>query len=225
MPWHMDERHALVTALREAGPGAATLCEGWATEDLAAHVVLRESTLVAAAGIVVPPLAARTERQTKRLGARANDQQGYEALLGRVARGPARLHPLAFAGDAAQLVEMHVHTEDVRRRPGQDPDPRPLPDAHVEALHARLVTMAKMLYRNVPAGVVLRDPSGRTTRVRRVPRPGRDATPEGLDVVVEGPVGELVLHAFERSTVARVTVRGPDQAVAAVHAARPPRVT
>ena len=36
------ERAALVRTLRDAGPEAPTLCEGWATKDLVAHMVVRE---------------------------------------------------------------------------------------------------------------------------------------------------------------------------------------
>ena len=50
---HERERTDLVAALREAGPGAATLCEGWSTEHLAAHVVLRESSPLTGAGLVL----------------------------------------------------------------------------------------------------------------------------------------------------------------------------
>ena len=33
-----DERSALVASLRDAGPDAPTLCAGWTTRDLAAHL-------------------------------------------------------------------------------------------------------------------------------------------------------------------------------------------
>src|SRR5258706_5048708 len=49
------ERHALADTLLAAGPDAPTLCEGWATRDLAAHLVLRERRPDAAAGILFKP--------------------------------------------------------------------------------------------------------------------------------------------------------------------------
>ena len=36
------ERLLLADLLETAGPDAPTLCEGWTTRDLAAHVVVRE---------------------------------------------------------------------------------------------------------------------------------------------------------------------------------------
>ncbi|WP_346995752.1 maleylpyruvate isomerase N-terminal domain-containing protein, partial [Dietzia sp. SLG310A2-38A2] len=37
------ERSALVETMRAAGPEAPTLCAGWTTRDLAAHLVVREA--------------------------------------------------------------------------------------------------------------------------------------------------------------------------------------
>ena len=48
------ERERFCDALELAGPVAPTLCEGWLTRDLAAHVVLRERRPDLAAGILVP---------------------------------------------------------------------------------------------------------------------------------------------------------------------------
>ena len=51
------ERSALVETMRATGPDAPTLCEGWTTRDLAAHLVVREARPDAAAGVIVPALA------------------------------------------------------------------------------------------------------------------------------------------------------------------------
>jgi integrase len=56
------ERGALCDLFDRVGPEAPTLCEGWSTRDLAAHLVIREGRPDAALGIVIPPLASRTER-------------------------------------------------------------------------------------------------------------------------------------------------------------------
>jgi uncharacterized protein (TIGR03083 family) len=50
-----DERLALCTLLDKTGPDAPTLCEGWNTGDLAAHLVLRERRPDAAAGVIGSP--------------------------------------------------------------------------------------------------------------------------------------------------------------------------
>ena len=50
MSYSREERRALCELLDETGPDAPTLCEGWTTGDLAAHLVLRERRPDAAAG-------------------------------------------------------------------------------------------------------------------------------------------------------------------------------
>ncbi len=80
-------RAALVEALAHAGPGQPTLCEGWRTEHLAAHIVLRETSPLAA-GLLLPPLAKRLEAKTIALGDAHADEAGYARLLERVAAGP-----------------------------------------------------------------------------------------------------------------------------------------
>ena len=42
MSYSQEERLALCALLDKSGPDAPTLCEGWTTGDLAAHLVLRE---------------------------------------------------------------------------------------------------------------------------------------------------------------------------------------
>ena len=46
-------RRTLCEVFDDVGPDAPTLCEGWATRDLAAHLVVRETRPDAAAGILV----------------------------------------------------------------------------------------------------------------------------------------------------------------------------
>ena len=58
---------ASATCSTGSGPDEPTLCEGWNTRDLAAHLVLRESRPDAALGVVVRPLAGRTARLQDKL--------------------------------------------------------------------------------------------------------------------------------------------------------------
>jgi hypothetical protein len=60
--WAQAERHALCDLLAETGPDAPTLCEGWTTGDLAAHLLTRERRPDAAAGGMVPFLSGYSER-------------------------------------------------------------------------------------------------------------------------------------------------------------------
>ncbi|HEX6919337.1 MAG TPA: maleylpyruvate isomerase family mycothiol-dependent enzyme, partial [Actinomycetes bacterium] len=59
------ERAALSDLLESLGPDAPTLCEGWDTRDLAAHLVVRERRMDAAPGIVLRPLAGHLESVTR----------------------------------------------------------------------------------------------------------------------------------------------------------------
>ena len=56
------ERAALADLLVELGPDAPTLCAGWDTRDLAAHLAVRERRPDATPGVAVPALAGWTER-------------------------------------------------------------------------------------------------------------------------------------------------------------------
>ena len=97
--------------LRSLGPDAPTLCAGWTTRDLAAHLVVRATRPDAAVGIVVPRLDGHSHRVRDRVAA-----QDWSALVARVGRRPG----WAVVGDEAlNLVEYFVHGEDIRRaQPG-----------------------------------------------------------------------------------------------------------
>ncbi|WP_024288564.1 TIGR03085 family metal-binding protein [Cellulomonas sp. KRMCY2] len=214
MPWHPLERAALADALIAVGPDAPTLCEGWSARHLAAHVVLRETAPLVGAGVVLPALAERAEQRIQALGDGQTSPESWARLVQRVRTGPPAWSPMRWAGDAVQLVELFVHTEDVRRggAAGYQVAPRERQRGHDDTLWRALSRTARMLYRSCPVGVVLADGTGRDLRVRAAV-PG--------DVIVRGPVGELLLHAFGRSAVAHVTVEGTTEAVASMDASRP----
>ena len=64
-----SERLQLCDELDRLGPDAPTLCEGWDTRDLAAHLVIREGRPDLAVGTVVPFLSGRLERRAAPDGA------------------------------------------------------------------------------------------------------------------------------------------------------------
>ena len=213
MTWHRIARAQLVSALTDAGPDAPTLCEGWQSRHLAAHVVLREHSPLAGAGIVVPALATHTARAIEQLADTARSEEGYRDLVARVASEPAAWNPMSWAGELLNLVEYFVHTEDVRRGSGPVP-PLALEPEHAEVLWRSLVGRASMFYRRVPAGIVLVRPDGVRRRVRRAP------TGHGT-VVIHGEVGELLLHAFGRGAVADVGIEGAPTDVEALRVVLP----
>jgi uncharacterized protein (TIGR03085 family) len=93
------ERNALVATLRKAGPQAPTLCEGWNTTDLAAHLVVRERRLDATLGIAVPFLADYTAKVQDKI-ARSTS---WEALVDLVASGPPLYSPFKLLDPVANL--------------------------------------------------------------------------------------------------------------------------
>lgn len=200
------ERQALCDLLTEVGPEAPTLCEGWRTADLAAHLVLRERRPDAAVGILVPALAGRTDRVQRRI----RDATPWPDLVRRVRSGPPA--PLRPFDELMNTVEYFIHHEDVRRAGGEQgggAEPRTLEPDLEQALWGRLRPMSKMMLRRAPAGLVLEAPG----YGRHVARRG---SPE---VTVSGAPGELLLWASGRKQAARVTLHGPDEAVAAVERA------
>jgi len=199
------ERLLLADLLEQAGPDAPTLCEGWKTRDLAAHVVVRERRGDAAAGLVIPQLSDRLDRVRQEYAARP-----YDELIGLIRTGPPRLSPFSLkqVDEAANTVEFFVHAEDVRRA-GDDWTPRTIDPVFGEALWSRLERMARVLGRRSPVGLVLRRPDGQTVVAHR-----------GSPVVtVTGEPAELTLFAFGRQPVAKVEVAGEESAVAAAKSA------
>ncbi len=191
------ERAALCDLFEQVGPDAPTLCEGWDTRDLAAHLHLRETSPLAV-GILLSPLSGAMERHQREMAS-----GDWQRLVDRV-RTPPRWSPSSIpAIDArANGAEYFVHHEDVRRAQ-PDWEPRPLSEADERALWGILRAMGKQLYRKCPVPLVLRRSDGAEVTVK----PGHPA------VVVSGPVAELVMHAYGRTDQARVDVEGPDDLV------------
>ncbi len=123
------ERAALVATFREVLPDAPTLCEGWDVRDLTAHLVVRERRLDAAPGILIPAFADYTERVQQQVAASTD----WDVLLGQVASGPPLYSPFKLLDPIANVAEMFIHHEDVRRaRP--EWEPRPLDEQTTAAL-------------------------------------------------------------------------------------------
>ncbi|MFD0371879.1 TIGR03085 family metal-binding protein [Streptomyces sp. NPDC059071] len=197
------ERLLLADLLEAAGPDAPTLCEGWRTRDLAAHVVVRERRPDAAAGSLVPVLKSRLDRVTAEF-----TEKPYEELVQLIRTGPPRLSPFTVkqVDEAANVVEFYVHAEDVRRAQ-PDWSPRELDPVFADTLWSRLEKSARLVGRKAPVGLVLRRPDGRTVVARR-------GTPV---VTVSGEPGELLMFLFGRQDAAKVALDGEQQAVDRLH--------
>jgi uncharacterized protein (TIGR03085 family) len=199
-PFVVRERHELADLLDEVGPDAPTLCTGWATRDLVAHLVLRESH-PAALGIAFGPAAAWTRRTQHSLAA-----GDYPELVRRFREGPPTLSPMRLPGAdrAANLFEHLVHHEDVRRA-ADDWQPRPLAEQDQHELWERLNRVARWYLRSAPVSVELVSPGHGMLRVER----------SGGGVTLTGDPAELVIYVHGRQDHAQVDVTGADVALAA----------
>ena len=139
MSYSRDERLALSALLEETGPDAPTLCAGWTTGDLAAHLVLRERLPDAAAGVMGGPLA----RYTARVQSRMRQRIPFPELVAMFRSGPPRLSVMALPGmdERTNAVEYFVHHEDVRRAV-PDWEPREIGRGQSRVLWHRLRTSA-----------------------------------------------------------------------------------
>lgn len=188
------ERQLLADLLLAVGPDAPTVCAGWAARDLAAHVVVRDRRPDAAAGGIVPGLAAHGEKVRSATAARP-----YPELIQDL-RTPPWWSPVsnALTDEAANGGELFIHHEDVRRaQPGWEP--RVLEQAQELALWKNVKLFARVALRKF--------------QPVRIEAPGhgvlqlRDGQPRST---ITGAPGELVLFLSGRQRVANVEVTGDE---------------
>jgi uncharacterized protein (TIGR03085 family) len=188
-----QERMTICDLFVEFGSDAPTLCEGWSTADLAAHLVVRERRPDSGPGLVWPPLAGYTDKVRRAV----RDRTPWAKLVETVRRGPPFL--LRPFDGAMNTVEFFVHVEDVRRaRVGWEP--RPLSPELADALWARVGPggMAK----KVPATIVITSPGRADKQGGTGPR-----------LTLAGDPGELAMFGAGRQGAARVEISG-DEALA-----------
>jgi uncharacterized protein (TIGR03085 family) len=198
------ERAALVETMRTVGPDAPTLCGDWTTRDLAAHLVVREGRLDATAGVAVPFLAGYTAKVQRQV----SESTEWDELLDKIASGPPLYSPFKILDPVANLGEMFIHHEDVRRAQS-DWEPRQLDDAMAKALGRGFPLMARLTLAKAPARVALRTPDGKTLATV-----GR-----GPELTVTGEPQELLLFISGRDIV-RLEFDGDPALVEAVRASR-----
>lgn len=200
MTWVDGERRSFAVDFRAADPNAPTLCAGWTTRHLCAHLVQREHAILRNVWDQVTTKTPGEERFMRRLVDEARTPDGYAALVDRFAAGPSRRSPMGRFDEALNLVEYVVHHEDLRRGSGPVP-PRDLPPAELDEIWRRARPVLKRAYRKAPVGVELAPEGSAVTAVRSGPS----------KVTVAGPPLELLLHAFGRRSAADVRVDGsPD---------------
>ena len=194
-----QERETLCDLFVELGPDAPTLCAGWVTADLAAHLVARERRPDSGPGLVWPPLAGHTERVRRSL----RDRTPWEVLVATVRSGPpVLLRP--FDGPM-NTIEFFIHVEDVRRTQSGWAE-RPISPELADALWARVGPggMAKKVH----ASIVITSPG----------RPAKQGG-DGPRLTLTGDPGELTLFGAGRQQAAMVDVAGDAELAAQLRTA------
>lgn len=203
-----SERAELCDLFDKVGPDAPTLCEGWNTHDLAAHLWIRETDPVGASGIVAKPLSSLYERRM----AEIKQRWDYSELVDRVRRGPARFSIFAIPGvdEGANTTEFFIHHEDVRRAGDTPQTSRHLDDDVEEWMWRRLKLLGRAWFRRVQVGVVL----------ERLGSADADGAPETIRAVSGTPIvtlvgnpSELMLFAHGRTSVAEIKLVGEPEAI------------
>lgn len=197
-PLAARERAELADLLDAVGPDAPTLCAGWVTRDLAAHLVVREGH-PSAAGLVIRPLSGWLARHQTTVA-----RGDYASLVERFRHGPPPYSPMRLPGAeaAANTLEHFVHHEDVRRAvPGWTP--RDLSDDDQRTLWQQLCRRVRFYLRSTPVPVRLTAPELGSVSV------GDTASP--ATITVTAAPSELVLYVHGRRDHATVAVDGTDQ--------------
>lgn len=209
MSYARDERDALCDLLERLGPDQPTLCAGWRTVDLAAHLVLRERRPDAGIGILGGALSGYTRRVQRRLAGHTP----FPRLVELIRTGPPRLSPLRLPGADASVntLEFFVHHEDIRRgQPGWTS--RDLPSGMSELLWRRL-RRSRLVLRHAPVGVELVRTDNSSADVRFT---AKARTPV---VTVSGAPAELTMWVTGRTGAADVNLDGRPDDIAALRSA------
>jgi uncharacterized protein (TIGR03085 family) len=199
------ERAALVDLLLQVGPDAPTLCAGWAAKDLAAHLVVRERRMDAAASSLVPPLAGHGEHVRKNKAA-----EPYDRVVAEVAK-PPWWSPVSnpLTDELANGMEFFIHHEDVRRA-APDWTPRVLDAGEQKALWNAVRLMSRLSLRKLGFPVLLRAPGFGEVKI------GGDVP----QATVTGDPGELTLFVSGRQRASKVAIDGPPELAEKLRTAR-----
>jgi uncharacterized protein (TIGR03085 family) len=183
------ERAALCDFLDDVGPDRMTLCEGWSTHHLVAHLAIREGGIVEQVRNAVPGGGDRLVEDAVRT-------RDFAALVSQVRSGPSRLtlYGLPGADRVLNTLEFLIHHEDARRGEGEW-EPRDLPAWVEDVVWAQVVKTAKLAsLRSKHRLTLLRAETGEEAVVSR----------GSGDRLIAGRPSELALYVSGRKRAARV---------------------
>lgn len=208
MTFQQNEREELAKLLLELGPNAPTLCEGWTTKDLAAHLFVRERRSHLAGGSLIPALKEMTENAEAKV-----QEMPYETVVQEWASGPP-LH-VKLLDRFINVSENFIHHEDVRRgrlrgASTEDVKDRVNPREFDANVDKKLMNAAKMMGKialtSVDVPVILTPPD-----LPPVTLGGKRGVADKGDRVVrvKGEPGELLLWVTGRDAV-NVEIEGDE---------------
>ncbi|MDK4250005.1 TIGR03085 family metal-binding protein [Corynebacterium pseudodiphtheriticum] len=203
MSFSDSERQCLADLMLKRGPDAPTLCSGWKTADLAAHLWVREHRPDAALGMFVPSLSSHLRKVQEKAKA-----QRYEQLVENWRQGPPQFSLFRLVEAKVNAVENFVHHEDVRRA---EPNwqRREISLEGEKSLARALPLLAKTMLGRSRLPIILS-----ATGFPPLTFGGSwGVVDKGDDVVrVSGDIGELILWGFGRYAVS-VEITGEESAI------------
>jgi len=194
------ERAAICDLAAVLGPDEPTLCGGWDTRHLMAHLVLREGH-PSSLSLAVPGGAKLSDWFTQRWA-----DKDYETLVATFRKGAPVYSPMAIAKVDALLngLEFFVHHEDIRRAQ-PDWQPRDLSLKTQNAIWRAVRTGAKLMLRSLDFGVLAARSDTGATAALKLGEP---------NIVIQGLPSEIAMFVYGRQAHARVTLDGDPDLIA-----------
>ncbi|QXT64101.1 TIGR03085 family metal-binding protein [Tessaracoccus palaemonis] len=180
------QRAALADLLEELGPFAPTECAGWQTQDLAAHLYVREHKLGALPGIGSEKFAPKTERiQRETL-----HELGYPALVEAIRTPGWIMFPV---DNLVNSGEYFMHHEDVLRANGRVQVLKPGEQRDLWPMTKVLARKTNMQFKGHVR--LQRTDTGEVAQLGRGPKP----------LTIAGLPSEILLHLSGRKADVAIT--------------------
>ncbi|MFT3886895.1 MAG: TIGR03085 family metal-binding protein [Arachnia sp.] len=185
MSFARRQRAALADLLEELGPFAPTACAGWKTQDLAAHLYIREHRPSALPGIG----SARFAGRTARIQIEALHELGFPALVEAIRTPAGLMRPLDRLVNAS---EFFLHHEDVLRANDRS---QTLSDAEQDELWRVAQVLGRRVQLKTKGHVrLVRTDTGSVAQLGKGPRPLTVAgLPSELLLSLSGRDGDVAL--------------------------------
>lgn len=186
MKFAQRQRAAIADLLEELGPFAPTMCEGWQTQDLAAHLYIRERKLSALPGIGFDRFKDRTQRiQISEL-----HRLGFLPMVQELRTPGWIMRPL---DNLVNVSEFFIHHEDILRANGRS---QTLTAKEQQALWPVVKVLARRAQARYGSQVLLlRTDTGAEQKIGQGDRP----------VHLTGLPSELLLHLSGREAEVKTT--------------------